>query len=72
MFYFSGPSGDCLPLKKIKTEPPDGEIIQVTVPGMVSQSHSKPHTESFNISGLVPQVLFSFFALLLTIICAEI
>ncbi|TRY83601.1 hypothetical protein DNTS_021446 [Danionella cerebrum] len=28
----AGPSGDCLPLKKIKTEPPDGEIIQVTVP----------------------------------------
>uniref|UniRef100_A0A8C1XC00 GTF2I repeat domain containing 1 n=1 Tax=Cyprinus carpio TaxID=7962 RepID=A0A8C1XC00_CYPCA len=40
MFYFSGPSGDCLPLKKIKTEPPDGEIIQVTVPGMVSQPHN--------------------------------
>ncbi|XP_030648522.1 general transcription factor II-I repeat domain-containing protein 1 [Chanos chanos] len=28
----AGPSGDCVPLKKIKTEPPDGEIIQVTVP----------------------------------------
>ncbi|XP_035289507.1 general transcription factor II-I repeat domain-containing protein 1 isoform X1 [Anguilla anguilla] len=28
----AGPSGDCIPLKKIKTEPPDGEIIQVTVP----------------------------------------
>uniref|UniRef100_A0A4W4EAH2 GTF2I repeat domain containing 1 n=1 Tax=Electrophorus electricus TaxID=8005 RepID=A0A4W4EAH2_ELEEL len=24
---------DCIPLKKIKMEPPDGEIIQVTVPG---------------------------------------
>lgn len=29
----AGPSGDCAPLKRIKTEPPDGEIIQVTVPG---------------------------------------
>lgn len=29
----SGPSGDCVSLKKVKTEPPDGEIIQVTVPG---------------------------------------
>lgn len=29
----AGPSGDCIPLKRIKTEPPDGEIIQVTVPG---------------------------------------
>ncbi|XP_071027074.1 general transcription factor II-I repeat domain-containing protein 1-like isoform X2 [Oncorhynchus clarkii lewisi] len=28
----AGPSGDCIPLKKIKMEPPDGEIIQVTVP----------------------------------------
>uniref|UniRef100_A0A8C3APA9 GTF2I repeat domain containing 1 n=1 Tax=Cyclopterus lumpus TaxID=8103 RepID=A0A8C3APA9_CYCLU len=27
------PSGDCIPLKRIKTEPPDGDIIQVTVPG---------------------------------------
>ena len=29
----AGPSGDCIPLRRIKTEPPDGEIIQVTVPG---------------------------------------
>lgn len=29
----SGPSADCIALKRIKTEPPDGEIIQVTVPG---------------------------------------
>lgn len=29
----TGPSADCIPLKRIKTEPPDGEIIQVTVPG---------------------------------------
>ncbi|KAL2095019.1 hypothetical protein ACEWY4_009738 [Coilia grayii] len=28
----AGPSGDCVPMKKIKTEPPDGDIIQVTVP----------------------------------------
>ncbi|KAJ7996835.1 hypothetical protein DPEC_G00222640 [Dallia pectoralis] len=28
----AGTSGDCIPLKKIKTEPPDGDIIQVTVP----------------------------------------
>ncbi|CAI5642711.1 general transcription factor II-I repeat domain-containing protein 1 isoform X2 [Oreochromis niloticus] len=28
----AGPSGDCIPLRRIKTEPPDGEIIQVTVP----------------------------------------
>ncbi|XP_067347578.1 general transcription factor II-I repeat domain-containing protein 1 isoform X2 [Channa argus] len=28
----AGPSADCIPLKRIKTEPPDGEIIQVTVP----------------------------------------
>lgn len=29
----AGPSGDCVPAKRIKTEPPDGDIIQVTVPG---------------------------------------
>ncbi|TNM84508.1 hypothetical protein fugu_008686 [Takifugu bimaculatus] len=28
----AGPSGDCVPAKRIKTEPPDGDIIQVTVP----------------------------------------
>ncbi|XP_049598438.1 general transcription factor II-I repeat domain-containing protein 1 isoform X3 [Syngnathus scovelli] len=28
----AGPSADCLPVKRIKTEPPDGDIIQVTVP----------------------------------------
>ncbi|XP_035998671.1 general transcription factor II-I repeat domain-containing protein 1 isoform X2 [Fundulus heteroclitus] len=28
----AGPSGDGVPLRRIKTEPPDGEIIQVTVP----------------------------------------
>lgn len=57
MFYFSGPSGDCLPLKKIKTEPPDGDIIQVTVPGMVSQPHGKAHAESFHISFVLFLVL---------------
>ncbi|KAG9282034.1 general transcription factor II-I repeat domain-containing protein 1 isoform X1 [Astyanax mexicanus] len=34
----AGPSGDCVPLKKIKTEPPDGEIIQVTVPESTAPS----------------------------------
>ncbi|KAM4726398.1 general transcription factor II-I repeat domain-containing protein 1 isoform 2-T2 [Anableps anableps] len=28
----AGPSGDGAPLRRIKTEPPDGDIIQVTVP----------------------------------------
>ncbi|XP_041657317.1 general transcription factor II-I repeat domain-containing protein 1 isoform X2 [Cheilinus undulatus] len=28
----AGPSGDCIPLKRIKTEPPDGEVVQVMVP----------------------------------------
>ncbi|CAF92813.1 unnamed protein product, partial [Tetraodon nigroviridis] len=28
----AGPSGDRLPAKRIKSEPPDGDIIQVTVP----------------------------------------
>ncbi|XP_024119423.1 general transcription factor II-I repeat domain-containing protein 1 isoform X2 [Oryzias melastigma] len=28
----AGPSGDCAPLRRIKTEPPEGEIIQITVP----------------------------------------
>lgn len=31
----AGPSADCIPLKRIKTEPPDGDIIQVTVPDAV-------------------------------------
>ena len=38
MLFFLGPSGDCVPMKKIKTEPPDGDIIQVTVPGKTPQS----------------------------------
>ncbi|KTF74264.1 hypothetical protein cypCar_00029597 [Cyprinus carpio] len=41
------PSGDCLPLKKIKTEPPDGEIIQVTVPesNTSTEELSEPQAE---------------------------
>ncbi|KAK5917753.1 hypothetical protein CgunFtcFv8_002570 [Champsocephalus gunnari] len=31
----AGPSADCVPLKRIKTEPPDGDIMQVTVPDAV-------------------------------------
>lgn len=40
----AGPSGDCAPLKRIKTEPPDGEIIQITVPdaGMSGEDLSEP------------------------------
>ncbi|KTG36835.1 hypothetical protein cypCar_00007884 [Cyprinus carpio] len=43
----AGPSGDCLPLKKIKTEPPDGEIIQVTVPesSASTEEPSEPQAE---------------------------
>ncbi|XP_062844371.1 general transcription factor II-I repeat domain-containing protein 1 isoform X2 [Trichomycterus rosablanca] len=46
----AGPSGDCIPVKKIKTEPPDGEIIQVTVPAIPepnasSDEPNEPHTE---------------------------
>ncbi|XP_036435744.1 general transcription factor II-I repeat domain-containing protein 1 isoform X1 [Colossoma macropomum] len=43
----AGPSGDCVPLKKIKTEPPDGEIIQVTVPESTASSEepSEPQAD---------------------------
>ncbi|XP_060941991.1 general transcription factor II-I repeat domain-containing protein 1 isoform X2 [Limanda limanda] len=43
----AGPSGDCIPLKRIKTEPPDGEIIQVTVPdaGTSGEEPSEPVVE---------------------------
>ncbi|XP_038564300.1 general transcription factor II-I repeat domain-containing protein 1 isoform X2 [Micropterus salmoides] len=43
----AGPSGDCIPLKRIKTEPPDGEIIQVTVPdaGTSGEEPSEPVAE---------------------------
>ncbi|XP_058483618.1 general transcription factor II-I repeat domain-containing protein 1 [Solea solea] len=34
----AGPSGDCIPVKRIKTEPPDGEDVQVTVPEPGGQS----------------------------------
>uniref|UniRef100_A0A3B4WPZ9 GTF2I repeat domain containing 1 n=1 Tax=Seriola lalandi dorsalis TaxID=1841481 RepID=A0A3B4WPZ9_SERLL len=46
----AGPSGDCIPLKRIKTEPPDGEIIQVTVP--VSSSISPLSSSSAEALGL--------------------
>ncbi|KAM4620698.1 general transcription factor II-I repeat domain-containing protein 1 [Polymixia lowei] len=43
----AGPSGDCIPLKRIKTEPPDGEIIQVTVPdaSVSGEEPSEPAAE---------------------------
>ncbi|XP_070838325.1 general transcription factor II-I repeat domain-containing protein 1 isoform X1 [Chaetodon trifascialis] len=43
----AGPSGDCIPMKRIKTEPPDGEIIQVTVPdaGTSGEEPSEPVAE---------------------------
>ncbi|XP_053474245.1 general transcription factor II-I repeat domain-containing protein 1 isoform X2 [Ictalurus furcatus] len=43
----AGPSGDCVALKKVKTEPPDGEIIQVTVPEntAASEEPSEPPVE---------------------------
>lgn len=43
----AGPSGDCIPLKRIKTEPPDGEIIQVTVPGECAEKDHK-HLHFYN------------------------
>ncbi|XP_069572193.1 general transcription factor II-I repeat domain-containing protein 1 [Brachyistius frenatus] len=43
----AGPSGDCIPLRRIKTEPPDGEIIQVTVPdaGTNAEEPTEPVAE---------------------------
>ncbi|KAM9332064.1 general transcription factor II-I repeat domain-containing protein 1 [Pholidichthys leucotaenia] len=43
----AGPSGDCIPLRRIKTEPPDGEVIQVTVPdaGANGEEPSEPVAE---------------------------
>ncbi|XP_040037100.2 general transcription factor II-I repeat domain-containing protein 1 isoform X1 [Gasterosteus aculeatus] len=43
----AGPSVDCIPLKRIKTEPPDGDIIQVTVPeaGPVGEESSESTAE---------------------------
>ncbi|KAM8899079.1 general transcription factor II-I repeat domain-containing protein 1 isoform 2-T3 [Spinachia spinachia] len=43
----AGPSGDRIPLKRIKTEPPDGDIIQVTVPevGSVGEEPSESAAE---------------------------
>ncbi|XP_077448011.1 general transcription factor II-I repeat domain-containing protein 1 isoform X1 [Stigmatopora argus] len=40
--FEAGPSGDCIPLKRIKTEPPDADIIQVTVPAEGSSSMEEP------------------------------
>ncbi|XP_028823465.1 general transcription factor II-I repeat domain-containing protein 1 [Denticeps clupeoides] len=44
----AGPSGDSVPLKKIKTEPPDGEIIQVMVPeaNAPSEEPSEPQADT--------------------------
>ncbi|XP_077402250.1 general transcription factor II-I repeat domain-containing protein 1 isoform X2 [Vanacampus margaritifer] len=43
----AGPSADCLPVKRIKAEPPDGDIIQVTVPEATSgtEDPSEPVSE---------------------------
>ncbi|CAM9342617.1 unnamed protein product [Lampetra planeri] len=43
----AGPSGDCIPLKRIKAEPPDGDIIQITVPeaGPSGEEPSEPVVE---------------------------
>ncbi|XP_076867221.1 general transcription factor II-I repeat domain-containing protein 1 isoform X2 [Brachyhypopomus gauderio] len=43
----AGPSGDCAPLKKVKMEPPDAEIIQVTVPetAVPSEEPSEPQAD---------------------------
>uniref|UniRef100_A0AAZ1XC29 GTF2I repeat domain containing 1 n=1 Tax=Oreochromis aureus TaxID=47969 RepID=A0AAZ1XC29_OREAU len=40
----AGPSGDCIPLRRIKTEPPDGEIIQVTVPAEALSPTAAPQS----------------------------
>ncbi|XP_077360464.1 general transcription factor II-I repeat domain-containing protein 1 isoform X3 [Festucalex cinctus] len=44
----AGPSADCLPVKRIKAEPPDGDIIQVTVPeaGSSAEDTSEPVSET--------------------------
>ncbi|KAM9781044.1 general transcription factor II-I repeat domain-containing protein 1 isoform 2-T2 [Syngnathus typhle] len=43
----AGPSVDCLPIKRIKTEPPDGDIIQVTVPaGSNAEEAGEPEPAS--------------------------
>ncbi|XP_061754855.1 general transcription factor II-I repeat domain-containing protein 1 isoform X3 [Nerophis ophidion] len=50
---FTGPSGDCIPPKRIKTEPPDGEIIQVTVPidtGTSMEEPSEPVSSPSSVS----------------------
>lgn len=53
----AGPSGDCFPLKKIKTEPPDGDIIQVTVPESTSSTEepSEPQADPTTPERRCPQ-----------------
>lgn len=34
----AGPSGDAVPVRRIKMEPPEGDVIQVTVPGKSADS----------------------------------
>ncbi|KAL0994593.1 hypothetical protein UPYG_G00124560 [Umbra pygmaea] len=48
----AGPSGDCIPLKKIKSEPPDGDVIQVTVPE-ASVSLDEPNEPSVDPAAAV-------------------
>ncbi|KAM6970051.1 general transcription factor II-I repeat domain-containing protein 1 [Aplochiton taeniatus] len=52
----AGPSGDSIPLKKIKTEPPDGDIIQVTVPdtSVSGEAPSEPLADPVVIAALGP------------------
>ncbi|XP_068435795.1 general transcription factor II-I repeat domain-containing protein 1 [Clinocottus analis] len=52
----AGPSGDCIPLKRIKTEPPDGDIIQVTVPeaGAGGEEPSEPAAEPLAAAAACP------------------
>ncbi|KAM3601084.1 uncharacterized protein V6R79_007447 [Siganus canaliculatus] len=49
----AGPSGDCVPLKRIKTEPPDGEIIQVTVPEAGSSGEEPSESVSEPVAATV-------------------
>ncbi|XP_060912107.1 general transcription factor II-I repeat domain-containing protein 1 isoform X1 [Labrus mixtus] len=52
----AGPSGDCIPLKRIKTEPPDGEIVQVMVPEptMSEEEPNEPVAESLAAAACPP------------------
>ncbi|XP_037544144.1 general transcription factor II-I repeat domain-containing protein 1 [Nematolebias whitei] len=40
--YEAGPSGDSIPLRRIKMEPPDGEGVQIAVPVEASTSGEEP------------------------------